>query len=301
MHPFAPFIRYFVEVARRGSVRGAADHLHVAPSAVTRQIMKFEEALGVPLFERLPRGVRLTAAGETMLAATQRLNRDFQDALAQIDALRGLRRGRVRIGILQYMSELIAPGLIADVHARYPGISFSVETGNSAEITTRVAKGELDMGMCWDPPLAQPVTRLRTANVPIGLAVLPDHPLAKRKSVRFRECLGLPLVLPAQGMELRTTLDRLNLGPQARFEPLLETNSIAMMRQMALAGTGVSVMTRISILPELKAGRLVLVPLADRGSSTITFSLHVRMERHLPVAAAVVLELLQQRFDDYVG
>ncbi|MDX3906091.1 MAG: LysR family transcriptional regulator [Pigmentiphaga sp.] len=301
MHPFAPFIRYFVEVARRGSVRSAADHLHVAPSAVTRQILKFEESLGVPLFERLPRGVRLTAAGETMLAAAQRLDRDFDDALAQIDALRGLRRGRVRIGILQYMSELIAPRLIADVHRRYPGISFSVHTGNSADITADVGKGELDMGMCWDPPLAEPVTRLRTASIPIGLALLPDHPLARRKSVRFRECLDLPLVLPARGMELRTTLDRLNLGPEGRFEPLLETNSIAMMRQMALDGTGVSVMTRISILPELKAGRLALVPLADRGSSSIAFSLHVRTERHLPIAASVVLELLQQRFDDYVG
>ena len=103
MSAFSPLVRYFEEVAEQKSIRRAAERLHIAPSAVTRQIAKFEDMLGMPLFERLPRGVRLTSAGEIMLANVRRMRRDFGGALGQIDAHKGMRRGKVRMGILQYM------------------------------------------------------------------------------------------------------------------------------------------------------------------------------------------------------
>ena len=159
MHAFSPLLRYFEEVAVQGSVRRAAERLHIAPSAVTRQVKAFEELLGVPLFERLPRGVRLTSAGELMLASVRRLQREFDAALSQVDALKGLRRGKVRIGVLQTLSERSIPALIGEVRKAYPGISFTVHAGNSGDIAARIAEGELDIGLCWTPAPTAPLRR----------------------------------------------------------------------------------------------------------------------------------------------
>ena len=301
MHAFSPLLRYFEEVAVLGSVRRAAERLHIAPSAVTRQVKTFEELLGVPLFERLPRGVKLTSAGELMLASVRRLQREFDATLSQVDALKGLRRGKVRIGVLQTLSERFMPELVAEVRRAYPGISFTVHVGNSDEIAARIAEGELDLGLCWTPAPTAPLRRVRSAPVSIGLVVLVDHPWAKRKSVRFRECVSLPLILPTAEMELRRMLDNLQSGAVSRLEPFVETNSIAAMRQLVLEGNGAAVMTRISVLHEIRAGQLVHIPLSDKGTKTMHFSLLVREERNLPIAAALLLERLETGFMHYAG
>ena len=301
MHAFSPLIRYFEEVATQGSVRRAAERLHIAPSAVTRQIMKLEEALDMQLFDRLPRGVRLTSAGELLLASVHRLQRDFDSAITQVDALKGLRRGRISIGVMQHFSDQVIPDLITELNAQYPGIVFTVFVGNSDDIVDRIAKGELDIGLCWEPPASAPVRRVRTAAMPIGLVVRPDHPYAARKSVRLRECARLPLILPTDDMELRRVLDSTLHGAAERLDPMTETNSIATLRQLTLLGTGVAIMARINIVRDIREGRLVHVPLSDKGVKSFHFALLVRSERNLSVAAAMLLELLESRFNGYVG
>lgn len=301
MNALSPPLRYFEEVARHGSVRRAAEHLHIAPSAITRQVKNFEELLGVPLFERLPRGVRLTSAGELMLFGVRRLQREFEASLSQVDALKGLRRGKVRIGVLQYLSERFVPTLVAEVHRSYPGISFTVHVGNSDDIAHRIANGDLDIGLCWTPSASVPLRQVRSAPVAIGLVVPAGHALAKRRTVGFRECATLPLIVPTVDMELRRMLDNLQAGTAARAEPLLQTNSIAAMRQLVLDGTGVAIMTRVSVLEDIRRGDLVHVPLSDRGVKAMQFSLLVRAEQNLSVAAALVLERLEAGFAGYAG
>jgi len=95
MPAFSRFLRYFVAVGRLGSIRKAADELHVSASAIDRQILNVEANLGVPLFERLPSGLRLTAAGEIMMASGMRWQKNMIDVRAQIEDLRGLKRGHV--------------------------------------------------------------------------------------------------------------------------------------------------------------------------------------------------------------
>ena len=90
MRAISQAFRCFDEVARRGSIRKAAEVLHLTPAAVHQQVLNFEEQVGVALFDRLPRGMQLTAAGEIVLAAVRRSQRDFDAALSQLDALRSL-------------------------------------------------------------------------------------------------------------------------------------------------------------------------------------------------------------------
>ncbi|WP_339561375.1 LysR family transcriptional regulator, partial [Pseudomonas sp. EA_65y_Pfl1_P113] len=92
---------YFDEVARRGALRRAADVLHIAPSAVDRQIIQLEEELGTKLFERTATGMRMTAAGEVLVDGVRRWRRDLLRIRSEIDNLVGLRRGTVSIALVE--------------------------------------------------------------------------------------------------------------------------------------------------------------------------------------------------------
>lgn len=301
MSAFSPLVRYFEEVAEQKSIRRAAERLHIAPSAVTRQIAKFEDMLGMPLFERLPRGVRLTSAGEIMLANVRRMRRDFGGALSQIDALKGMRRGSVKLGILQYMGAQLVPDLIADVNRDYPGISFTVVSANTPEIVDKVSSGELDIGMCWSAPAAAPVRRVQSFPVSLGLVVPPRHEWARRKSVPLSECLEQALILPTPDNEPRRMIDSALRGAAASLHLLAETNSMATMARLVLAGAGVAVMTRVTVTEEIRAGTLVHIPLSDRGLQGLKLELLVRADRTLPPMVALVLDLIELRFDSYTG
>jgi DNA-binding transcriptional LysR family regulator len=301
MSAFSPLVRYFEEVAEQGSIRRAAERMHIAPSAVTRQIAKFEEMLGMPLLERLPRGVRLTSAGEIMLANIRRMRRDFGTAINQVDALRGKRRGAVRIGMLQYMGAQLVPELIAEVSRDYPGISFTVISANTPEIVDRTARGDLDIGMCWAPPASAPLRRVRSYPVSLGVVVTPRHEWARKRQIALSECLTQPIILPTPDTEPRRIIDNMLRGSAPSLRPLVETNSIPTTTKLALGGVGVAVMTDVTVADEVRAGRLVHVPLSDRGAKSLKLELLVRAERTLEPMAAVVLDLLDRRFERYAG
>src|SRR5919204_5156212 len=120
-------MRYVDEVARSGSIRKAADHLNVTASAVNRRIADLEEELGAPLFERRPRGVRLTAAGELFVRYIREQTGDVERMKSQIEDLKGLRRGTVRIACSQALALDFLPREIATYRAKFPLVQFDVK------------------------------------------------------------------------------------------------------------------------------------------------------------------------------
>lgn len=114
-------LRYFNAVAKLGSIRKAADRLHVAPSAVSRQIAQLEHELDAILFERSKSGVRLTAAGEVLARQSHRIFRDLDRARAGIDDLRGLRRGDVSLWVIEGFVTGLLPNLLGRLPAPLPG------------------------------------------------------------------------------------------------------------------------------------------------------------------------------------
>lgn len=301
MQAFAHSIRYFQEVAAQRSIRRAAERLNIAPSAVTRQISRFEEQLGVPLFERLPRGVRLTTAGEMMLTQIQRMQREFGATVAQVDALKGSRRGQVRFGVLQYMAGSFVPQLILDVAKDHPGVSFMAYTGNSPEIVDGIVKGDLDIGLCWQPAASLPVRNVRVYPVPIGVVVAADHELATRKSMRVAECLTYPLIIQSQDTALRRMVDDVTRGAASRVTPFVESNSIATIVALLIAGAGISIMTRATVQKELAQGALRHIPISDRGVGSIALALFVRADRAQSPLVSLLLELIASRFSALAG
>src|SRR5580704_7027129 len=122
----APSLQYFDVVRRAGSIRAGARRLNVASSAVNRQILKLEDEIGAPLFERLPSGLRLTLAGEVLAQHVTVVLRDLERATSAVDAIKGLQFGHVELVTLEGLCHRVVPTALAALHGAHPRLSFGV-------------------------------------------------------------------------------------------------------------------------------------------------------------------------------
>ncbi len=284
--------RCFDEVARRGSIRKAADTLHLTAAAVHQQVVNLEAQVGTPLFDRLPRGMQLTTAGEIMVAAVRRGQRDYDSALAQIEDLRALRRGHISLAVSPSSAEQLVPDAIAAAVKSHPGVTYSVRTGNGESIVKWVATGEADIGFGLRRKLPPGVEEVRAYAQQLGLVTPRRHPLLRHgKALRLRDCLDQPLVLMTPDTELRVLVDQIDLRERRPVRPLVETSSVAMARRLIAAGVGIGFLIAENVAEDVAAGRLAWTALADVGARSHS-CLYQRTGQTTTVAMGMFLQLL---------
>ena len=300
MLPISKSFRCFDEVAQRGSVRKAADFLHLTPAAVHQQVVNLEAQVGIPLFDRVPRGMQLTAAGEVLLAAVRRSQRDVDAALLQVEAMRSLRRGSVAIGVSESSAEAIVARVIEAASATYPGIGYRVRTGHGEAILKWIANGDVDLGYCLrrNPPPG--VEEVKAWPQRLGAVTAPDHPLARQTTpLALRACLGFPLVLATPEMELRSLFDRICRREKQEPRPFVETSSMALLRRLVDRGTVVGFAIAENVADDVGAGRLVWLPLRDAEARTSTCA-YQRGAQKTAVAMGVFLQFLDAAVGELV-
>jgi DNA-binding transcriptional LysR family regulator len=287
---------YLDAVAHHGSIRKAADALHIASSALNKRILDLEAELGSPLFERLPRGVRATAAGELLLAYVRRSLKELRLVEAQIDGLRGLVHGRVRIAVAESVTGRLLPDAIAEYHQLHPGVGFSVWMGGFKELASALGRDKVDLILTHDA--ADDASMVVLAEVPQPLCVLvaPGHALAGRASLRLRDCVAFPIAMPDESLAARSLIDAALRRGSLRLEPTLVSNSIETTKMFARTAHGVCFSFKIGKKPDLSG--MVAIPLADPELSEARLRLCSRRGRVLPVAAAAFAEQLSAGFDE---
>lgn len=301
MRPISQSFRCLDAVARRGSVRKAAETLHLTAAAVHQQILNFEEQVGTPLFDRLPRGMKLTAAGEIVLASVRRAQRDFEQALTQVEALRTLQRGHISLGVPHASAEGLVPRVMKAMLADYPGIGFDVRTGNGEALLQAVAGGEVDIAFCLQRAAPPGVEQIRAWPQQLGAVVAPGHPLARRSGkLRLRDCVAHPLVLPAPDMELRVMVERIASRDKQLLKPAVQTTSVAMVRTLAADAGLLGLLVQENVFQDVAAGRLRWLPLADVEAHSAT-GLYQRVGQRATVATGVFIPLLDEAFNEWVN
>ncbi|MCM2292476.1 LysR family transcriptional regulator [Allorhizobium sp. BGMRC 0089] len=286
-------LRYIDEVARQGSIRKAAKVLHVAPSAINRHILDLEMELDAPIFERFPRGLKLTSSGELLIAHIRDTLNAHERMRTQIQALRGLSRGAVSVATMA----TLAAGLLADIARAYreavPQISLSVVVSDRAGVADLVASGEADLAIAYNLPEDNRLQRAGEFHHRLGAVMAPDHPLAGRKSLRISDCLAYPLVLADRRLSLREVVE--NLAPsRAQLLPVVETNSMELMKQLAYGAPHITFLNRVDVDRELRSGELAFVPLSGSGGVQRLNTLH-RARGSLSPAASHFLQFAQTR------
>jgi DNA-binding transcriptional LysR family regulator len=294
--------RCFDEVARAGSIRGAAERLNTAPSAVNRHILNLEAEFGMPLFERLPRGMRLTAAGEVLVNDLRRWRHDHDRARAHLQHLRGLRRGHVKLGVMECLAVDMAPGVFERIHAQHPGIALDVMVGGRDQIAGGLIAGEIDVAVAFNMPQDRDdLQTVRSLEIPIGVVLPTGHPLARKTALPLSDCAEVPLVIPGHSLLIRQMIDE--ALAKSSIEPLarVSSNSIILIKSMVKRGGHISLLSQMDVYAELQAGELVFRPVAGRRMRSQILSVCMPKHRMSSPAAVLVAETFASAFDGFPG
>ena len=280
-------LRYFRETVQARSIRKAAEQINIAPSAVNRQIIKLEEQLTTPLFERSSKGLKLTASGELFYRWVLKSQADLDQTIAEIGDLRGARRGHVVVACEEGIGKDFLPGVIQSFRQTHRHVDFSVCVRDMQDVVTAVAEGEADLGIAFSPAGEARIKRRSEAAVSIGAVMHPAHPLATRGEIKLSDLIGETLIVPDRGFSTRQLFNA-QLGGDAEllFARRLETNSFETMTAMIKAGIGIGVRSRIGIAGEIRRRDVVFVPFEARAFPRETVVLIVKAARILPVAGA---------------
>ncbi len=284
------FARYFDEVARQGSLRKAAERLHVSASAIDRQILRVEAALNAPLFERLPQGLRLTAAGDMLAQLIRGCRHDVDRLLCDFENLRGLRRGKVSIAMVEGVTFAFVPTTLTALHRQHPGISFALTVAGSEAVVAAVLAGEVDFGLAINPRERPGLAVSQSAGFPLGVVIPPGHPLGALPSLSLTDCLAYPLIIPDHSLALRDVVDRALSRLAARIEPVATCNSIAVMKMLVESGVGIGLMNEINAANEIWGHRLIYREMTDGKATPSVLSLCVAHDRQLSTAALAALQ-----------
>ncbi|WP_420967565.1 LysR family transcriptional regulator [Bradyrhizobium sp. B120] len=293
-------LSYIDEVARTGSIRKAANHLNVAASAISRQILALETQLGTPIFQRLPKKLILTAAGEVLIGHIRQTLKELTRAQAKIEELKGLRRGEITVAMMSGLASNLVPGTVKEFRLANPRVKLNLTLFNTgAEIQSAVANGEADLGIGFDFAKDANLKLLARAVAKLGGVMAPDHPLAKRASIRLNDCVDFPIIIADTSSAIRPYLDAVFTRAALDLRPIIETNSIEIMRHAAILDNGITFLTPFDIEFERRAGRLAYVPVRELTNDAQALML-IGHERGTSAIASVLAEMLKAMMQDTI-
>ncbi|OKO82627.1 hypothetical protein AC628_03015 [Bradyrhizobium sp. NAS96.2] len=286
----ARILTYLDEVARLGSIRKAAARLNVASSAINRQILALEAELGAPIFERMPRRLRLTSAGEILIMHVRETLKSSQRVAAQIEALKGLQRGEATIATMNGLAGGPLPRFLAGVMGAHPRMHIRLRVLTLDQIPNAVLTGEADIALGYNFAAGPGLRVVASHDLHLGAVVAPGHPLTRRKPAWLADCLEFPLVLGDASMTIRPVVELAFTRAGIPLHPTIESNSIAFMMRIVREGNAVTFLNPVDIGVDIARGDLVFIPFQDLRVDPITIKLAVRARGTLDAFPSVLLE-----------
>ncbi|GLY11550.1 LysR family transcriptional regulator [Pseudobacillus badius] len=252
-------IKYFMEVAKEEHVTEAAHRLHVAQSAVSRQIAKLEDELGVELFLREGRNVKLTHAGKIFLQHMESAMNEIDRAVAAIDSYLNPEIGKIRLGFPNSLATKTLPRVISAFRSQYSDIGFDFHQGANKELRELVERGEIDLAFVSPVPESTPEISTEVFFSESMRVLLPiQHRLAKKDSVNLRELMNDQFVLFRTGYDMRSLV--IEACRQVSFEPKVgfESDDVYTMKGLVEAGLGVSLLPETLLAEQTPPGTVSL-------------------------------------------
>jgi DNA-binding transcriptional LysR family regulator len=245
------------------------------------------------LFERLPRGVRVTSAGEAFLVYARLVISELKAVESRIEQLRGLVRGQVSVAAAESVAGELLPSAITEFQATHPYVRFHVRIGAPEELVEALAADQVDLILTHDVPRKKDVAMARQA---LCAMVVPDHPLASRDELHLRDCLAFPLALADTTLAGRGLIEQVLALASFDLDPRLVSNSVEAMKAFAHMNRGVCFQFRSPGKALIPPGDMVALPLIDPPLLQARLLLATRRSRVLPVAAAAFVEQLKGVF-----
>lgn len=280
-------LRYVDAVVRAGSIRKAAEALSITSTALNRRILAMEQELGVDIFERLPRGVRLSTAGEILIQHVRSQLSDMERVRSQIADLSGVRRGHISIACSQAVMPVFLPEQIALYRREHPAVTFSVYRRDREAAELALVDHTADLALVFEPVRLSEFETLIAVQQPIHALMSRGHPLAKGAgSVRLRECLRYPVAMPTHLYGVRNVLDTAVLRSSIKLQPTVESDSFEFLRQFARLDDTIGFQIPIGISPGSASNNDVSRPIDHRDVTPGVLYLGQLRGRSLPIAVS---------------
>jgi len=222
----SPEVRYFLAVATTGSLSAASQQLFVAVSAISRQIQRLEAEVGVPLFERHPRGMILNDAGRIFESHVRRSMLAMEQARAEIKGLKAVRRTALRIACPDGLAFSLLPGLCSRFRQLNPAVSFTLTVGSVEEVADILRQGECDVAFQFSLHPERGVEVLGSWPAPVLMVMRKTHPLAE-KPIRLQDLSAWPMALPDRATRVRQLFDLSCQMSGTLIEPVLTCNNFS--------------------------------------------------------------------------
>src|SRR5690625_1287280 len=256
-------LKYFIEVAKREHVTEALPILHVAQSAVSRQIFNLEEELGVDLFIREGRTVRLTRIGKVFLEHMERAIHVIDDAKRVVEEYIDPEKGTIHIGFSASLASYILPTAISHFRKEHPHVQFVLNEGAYSELIDAVKRGEINIALLGPLPSDKEKIKssiLFTENI---VALLPsNHPLAKRTSIKLIELSDDPFILFPEGFILHDLIMEGCLQRGFRPNVAFEGKDLDAIKGLVSSGLGVTLLPEVTLVDYLPRAT-VRVPIIE--------------------------------------
>jgi LysR family transcriptional regulator, nitrogen assimilation regulatory protein len=256
-------IRYFIAIAEKGSLSAAADAIHIAQPALSTQIANLEGELGVRLFERHGRGVKLTAAGTTFLEHAYLIREAIAVAKRAVTASLPEPSGIVYAGLPMTTSTILTVPIIEHVRKAYPKVDLRVVDGMSGDVATWLTEGRLDVAVLYEAHnsifnAAQPL--LEDELCLIG----PDEgDFSNISQIEFKDLAKYPQIASSDQHFLRKLLNETAARQKVRFNYVQTIDSIPQLRELVARGIGYTILPRIAFTDVPLARSLRFVPLRN--------------------------------------
>ncbi|MGN6306693.1 MAG: LysR family transcriptional regulator [Mesorhizobium sp.] len=256
-------LRTLIHVAELGSLSKAADRLHVAQPALSRQIRLLEQELGVRLFSRHGRGMIATEEGQDVLRHALRVMAELDEIRAVVSDENAPLRGHVSIGMPPTASDILSEPLVSAFRDAHPDATLRIVSAYTGYLLDWMHRGDLDAAILYDPKLARALRTRPLLEETLFLIGPPGLGLSLDRSVEFAQLANHRLLLPSRGHGLRTLVDRYAEEVRIPLSVKVEADSYSTLKSLVRNGHGVTILPLAPIHEELRTKRLEAAPLVN--------------------------------------
>ncbi len=293
MHLTLRQLKIFEAVARHLSVSRAAEELHLTQPAVSMQVRSLEEAVGLPLTEQVGKRIFLTDAGAELARHARVVASQLREAEEALLAMKGLRGGRLNIGVVS-TAKYFAPRLLTAFRRRYPEVELRLGVHNRGEIVSQLADNEIDLAIMGRPPPELETASEPFAENPLVFVAAPDHPLADARRIAPKQLAGESFLLREPGSGTRAAMERFLAENGVVPRRTVEMTSNETIKQAVMAGMGISFISERTIVLELATGHIARLNVVGTPLRRHWYLVQRADKRLLPVAEAFRQFLLKE-------